>query len=216
MCLACRRYQWGCVMTDKTNMPDVHLPVWMNRGQVRVLADACRTFWQGVARWLLWPLHQMDPETCSIPVLDLLAYQRDINRFKGEPLSLYRKRVKYAFINAKDAGSVAGFIAIFQRLGVGYVELRERQPGLDWDVIVVRVSDGQLADNTDLLMEIIQHYGRTCRRYRFEVITASNLRIRCGWDDGEYICYAASLIERGAPVVSRGRPAAFHASLRSQ
>ncbi|EOG6950206.1 hypothetical protein ACRZZR_003101 [Edwardsiella piscicida] len=201
-------------MTEKTVAPRLKLPVWMHKGQVRALADGCRTFWQGVADWLMWPLRQLDVDTCSVPVLDLVAYQRDISRFKGEPLTLYRKRVKFAFINAKDAGSVAGFIAIFQRLGVGYVELRERQPDLDWDVIVVRVSDSQLSDNTELLMEIIQHYGRTCRRYRFEVITASRLQIRCGWVGCEYVCYGVSMM---APVSGRGgQAAAFHASLRSE
>ncbi|WP_077999973.1 phage tail protein [Edwardsiella tarda] len=201
-------------MTEKNMAPRIKLPVWMNKGQVRELADACRVFWQGMVDWLMWPLRQLDVETCSVPVLELIAYQRDISRFKGEPLSLYRKRVKFAFINAKEAGSVAGFIAIFQRLGVGYVELRERQPGLDWDVIVVRVSDSQVSDNTELLMEIIQHYGRTCRRYRFEVITASGLQIRCGWVGCEYVCYGASI---ATPVSGRsGTTAAFHASLRSK
>ncbi|HBL8998422.1 TPA: hypothetical protein LTW94_004423, partial [Enterobacter hormaechei] len=71
-----------------------------------------------------------DPLTCTEPVLNLIAYDRDISRFSGEPLSLYRKRVAYAFINARDAGSVEGFINIFSRLGIGYVELVERQPDI--------------------------------------------------------------------------------------
>ncbi|SQD04850.1 Uncharacterised protein [Escherichia coli] len=54
---------------------------------------------------------------------------------------------------------VAGFIAIFERLGIGYVELLERQDGLDWDVIVVRVTSSQVAENGDLLLEIIRKYG---------------------------------------------------------
>ncbi|HAM2724798.1 TPA: hypothetical protein IBD75_005348, partial [Escherichia coli] len=93
--------------------------------------------------------------------LDLLAWERDITRFKGEPTEIYRRRISYAFINAQEAGEVAGFIAIFERLGIGYVELLERQPGVDWDVILVRVTDSQIADNSDLLLEIIRKYGRT-------------------------------------------------------
>ncbi|EOF6267785.1 hypothetical protein ACK1GW_005077, partial [Salmonella enterica] len=69
----------------------------------------------------------------------------------GESLSLYRKRVKYAFINAQDAGSVAGFKAIFERLEIGFVEIQERQPGIDWDIILLRLTDSQVSDNTALL-----------------------------------------------------------------
>ncbi|MBD1229428.1 phage tail protein, partial [Xenorhabdus griffiniae] len=146
------------------------LPSWMDKGEPAKLFNAARAFWTAVYGWLKWPLAQLDAETCSEALLSMLAYQRDIPRFNGEPLPLFRKRVKYAFINARDAGSIAGFIAIFERLGVGYVELLERQPDIDWDVIILRLSDGQIAANPDLLMNIIRQYGRTCRRYRFEVI----------------------------------------------
>ena len=169
------------------------LPSWMNRGELDKLLAASKKFWAGIAEWVTWPLQQFDPLTCAEPLLNLLAYDRDIARFNGEPLALFRKRVAYAFINAQDAGSVSGFIAIFARLGIGYVELLERQPGIDWDVIIVRVSDSQISDNADLLLQIIRQYGRTCRRYQFEVMTTSGMRIRAGWNQGEYVCYPASL-----------------------
>lgn len=169
------------------------LPSWMNRGELDKLLAASKKFWAGIAEWVTWPLQQFDPLTCAEPLLNLLAYDRDIARFNGEPLALFRKRVAYAFINAQDAGSVSGFIAIFARLGIGYVELLERQPDIDWDVIIVRVSDSQISDNADLLLQIIRQYGRTCRRYQFEVITTTGMRIRAGWNQGEYVCYPASL-----------------------
>ena len=169
------------------------LPSWMNRGELDKLLTASKKFWAGIAEWVTWPLQQFDPLTCAEPLLNLLAYDRDIARFNGEPLALFRKRVAYAFINAQDAGSVSGFIAIFARLGIGYVELLERQPDIDWDVIIVRVSDSQISDNADLLLQIIRQYGRTCRRYQFEVITTTGMRIRAGWNQGEYVCYPASL-----------------------
>lgn len=182
-------------MTDFNKMlAGITLPSWMNRGEPLALQRAARKFWEKVWGWVNWPLNQFDPLTCSEALLGLLAYQRDITRFNGEPLPLFRRRVAYAFINARDAGSVAGFIAIFQRLGIGYVELLERQPGIDWDVISVRVTDGQISDNPELLMLIIQQYGRTCRRYRFEVITANNIAISAGWYGGEYIVYTASAL----------------------
>lgn len=169
------------------------LPFWMDEGEPLTLLRAARTFWQQVYGWVTWPVRQFDPLTCAEPLLQLIAYDRDITRFDGEPLTLFRKRVAYAFVNAADAGSVAGFIAIFSRLGIGQVELRERQAGIDWDVILVRVTDSQIADNAQLMLQIVRQYGRTCRRYQFEVITSGRLAIRAGWDQGEYVCYPASL-----------------------
>ncbi|MRM13779.1 hypothetical protein GJJ29_21560 [Enterobacter cloacae subsp. dissolvens] len=181
-------------MTDfLKKLASMALPSWMNKGEPLALLRTARTFWAEVYSWITWPLRQFDPLNCIEPVLNLIAYDRDISRFSGEPLSLYRKRVAYAFINARDAGSVEGFINIFERLGIGYVELVERQPGIDWDVIMVRVTDSQIADNTQLMIQIIRQYGRTCRRYQFEVITSESLAIRAGWDQGEYVVYPARM-----------------------
>ncbi|HGJ5862947.1 phage tail protein [Arsenophonus nasoniae] len=176
----------------------LQLPSWMNNGEPAALLRATKRFWQWIYDGITWPLTQLDPETCTEPLLNLLAYQRDIHRFNCEPLNLYRKRVKYAFINARDAGSVAGFIAIFQRLGVGYVEINERQPDIDWDVIILRVSDGQIANHPDLLLNIIRQYGRTCRRYRFEVMAAHKLRMPVGFVEADYVCYHAPLPHHSA------------------
>lgn len=181
-------------MTDfLKKMAGMALPFWMSKGEPGKLLAVMRRFWAEVYGWITWPVNQFDPLVCPEPLLNLLAYDRDITRFDSEPLELFRKRVAYAFINASDAGSVAGFIAIFERLGIGKVELLERQDGQDWDVIIARVTDSQIADNSDLLLEIIRKYGRTCRRYRFEVITSKALKIGVGWFQGDYICYPASL-----------------------
>lgn len=181
-------------MTDfLKKLASMSLPSWMNKGEPLALLRTARTYWAEVYSWITWPLRQFDPLTCTEPVLNLIAYDRDISRFSGEPLSLYRKRVAYAFINARDAGSVEGFVNIFSRLGIGYVELVERQPDIDWDVIMVRVTDSQIADNTQLMIQIIRQYGRTCRRYQFEVITSESLAIRAGWDQGECVVYPARL-----------------------
>lgn len=188
-------------MTDfDKKLAGLRLPTWMRKGEPDKLLKAARRFWAQVYGWITWPVSQFDPLTCSEPLLNLLAYDRDITRFNGEPLSLFRRRVAFAFINARDAGSVSGFISIFERLGIGYVELVERQPGIDWDVIQVRVSDSQIADNAQLLLQIIQQYGRTCRRYQFEVITSQPFAIRAGWDQGEYVVYPARIA--GADMAS--------------
>ncbi|NMY03698.1 phage tail protein [Pseudomonas sp. WS 5059] len=158
-------------------MIKLNLPFWLDGPQLTKLKDASQKWWETVEGWLQWPLLQMDADTCHLTVLDLLAWQRDISRFKDEPESLYRLRVKFAFINAVDAGSTAGLKRILQRLGVGYVEIDERMPDRDWDVVLLRLSDSQLSQNPELLRVLIQQYGRTCRRYDFVTITPVSLRI---------------------------------------
>ncbi len=158
-------------------MSPLKLPFWLAGTELTKLKDAAQSWWARVTEWLRWPLLQMDAETCHLTVLDLLAWQRDITRFKDEPERLYRLRVKFAFINAVDAGSTAGLKRILRRLGVGYVEIDERLAGRDWDVVLLRLSDSQLSENPELLRVLIQQYGRTCRRYDFVSITPVTLRI---------------------------------------
>lgn len=97
--------------------------------------------------------------------------------------------MKYAFINAKESGSKIGFIRIFERLGIGYVEIEERFDIENWDVIKIRVSDSQIAKNNELLNLIIRKYGRTCRRYTLEIITNENIQIFHGEFNNDYQCF---------------------------
>lgn len=152
-------------------MIDIKLPFWLSAEQTKALITAAKAYWGNIETWLRWPLDQMDPLTCVVPILNMLAFSRDISRFTGEPLDLYRKRVKYALINAQDAGSKAGFIRIFERLGIGYLEIEERVDPVDWDVILLKLSDSQLAQNQDLIERLVYKYGRTCRRYQLTIIT---------------------------------------------
>ncbi|EDJ2553374.1 hypothetical protein CE665_02990 [Salmonella enterica subsp. enterica serovar Poona] len=171
-------------MPDK--LPDIKLPSWLDRGDVVRLKNTFVRFWGKVHGWVTWPLTQTDPLTCEESILNLIAWQYDIARFDGEPLTLYRKRVKYAFINAQDAGSVAGFHAIFARLDVGEVSIHERNPGIDWDIILLRMTDSQVSDNPALLGIIISQYGRTCRRYQLEVRTTTPVTVGHGFIHGSY------------------------------
>lgn len=158
-------------------MRNIELPVWLNRGQVKKLAALFQSWWQKVEGWLQEPLRQIDTDTCALGVLNLIAWGRNVKRFYGEPESLYRLRVKHAHANAIDAGSVAGTKRVFERLGVGYVEIFERVQGKDWDVVVLQLSDSQLSQNQTLLKLLLQKYGRTCRRYEFNLITPVGLGI---------------------------------------
>ncbi|GAB7531607.1 phage tail protein [Pseudomonas sp. 3A(2025)] len=153
------------------------LPFWLDGPELGKLKAAAQAWWEQAADWLQWPLLQLDAETCHLSVLDMLAWQRDITRFRTESEDLYRLRVKYAFINAVDGGSTAGLKRIFERLGVGYVEVKERLEGRDWDVIELHLTESQLSKNPELLRVIAQQYGRTCRRYEFVTLTPLTVRI---------------------------------------
>ncbi|WP_241810624.1 hypothetical protein [Serratia sp. 14-2641] len=163
-----------------SKLPGINLPVWMNKGEPLTLAHASKIWWERVYSWLTFPLAQIDVDTCDEQLLTLLAYQRDINRFPGESLALFRLRVKYAFVNAQDAGSMAGFARIFERLEIGQIQQLERQLWLDWDVILLRINDEQLSRNNALMMNLVRQYGRTCRRYFFDVLNQRVLSVRAG------------------------------------
>lgn len=153
------------------------LPVWLYGERVKKLTAFFQQWWALVETWLQIPLQQIDPDTCTLGMLNLLAWGRNVERFTDEPESLYRLRVKYAFVNSVDAGSVAGIKRIFERLGVGYVEVLERQPSKDWDVVILEMSDAQLSQNQALLTLLLTKYGRTCRRYEFNTISPVELGI---------------------------------------
>lgn len=158
-------------------MPKIELPIWLYGQTVKKLTAFLTAWWSVVEGWLTIPLQQIDPETCTLGVLNLIARGRNVKRFSGEPESLYRLRVKHAFANSVDAGSVAGIQRIFERLGIGYVEVLERQAGKDWDVIILQLSNQQLSGNQDLLKLLLTKYGRTCRRYEFNGIISTELGV---------------------------------------
>ncbi len=170
-------------------MIKIKLPFWMDKGELQKIALLFEKWWAYVLNAVKFPFNILDEETCGEKILNLIAYHRDVERFDGEPIELFRKRVKYAFLNAKDAGSKAGFIRIFERLGIGYVEIIERFDVENWDVIKIHLSDSQLAKNHELLNLIIRKYGRTCRRYTFEVISKTEVTIKNGEFNHDYQCH---------------------------
>jgi hypothetical protein len=170
--------------TTAPSLPEVVVPWWQDGSTTSeaikepfFLSKGLIGFWKLIWSWMLFPLHQMDALTCSESLLNLMAWDRDITRFDGEPLTLFRKRVKYAAINAKDAGSVYGFKRIFQRLGIGIVAFKERESAVDWDVCTIELTDNAISQNSKLVQTLIEQYGRTCRRYRFQVTYPSELQI---------------------------------------
>lgn len=176
-------------MSDKyaPKLPEIVVPWWQDGKTTSetlkepyFISNGVYSFFKNVRGWLLFPLQQMDALTCGESLLNLMAWDRDITRFDGEPLTLFRKRVKYAAINAKDAGSVAGFIRIFNRLDVGIVSFKERESAVEWDVCTIELTDGDISQSSKLVQTLIEQYGRTCRRYRFEVVYPKTLYIASG------------------------------------
>ncbi|MEZ9233238.1 phage tail protein [Vibrio amylolyticus] len=158
---------------DGETIPDEKKePYWLTLG--------VQVFFNRVYQWMLYPIGQADALTCSVSLLNVMAWDRDIKRFEGEPLSLFRKRVKYAAVNAKDAGSVAGFKRIFERLGIGIVAFKEREDAVQWDVCTIELTDSDISNNTKLVQTLIEQYGRTCRRYRFQVTFPTTLTVASG------------------------------------
>ena len=148
-------------------LPEPALRFWMAGPELSKLAIAAHEWFLKLGKWAIWPAMQLDPLECSLPVLNLLAWERNIKRYPGEPERLYRLRVKYAYANGRDSGSIAGWKRIFARLELPAVELEERLPGQDWDIINIVLDDSDMPDSQNVLEIIINDYGRTCRRYRF-------------------------------------------------
>ncbi|WP_102794297.1 phage tail protein [Bowmanella denitrificans] len=162
-------------------MSSINLPFWLSGDAVDALKKAADAFWATIRTHAGWQAGQQDAMTCDEPVLELMAWERDITRLKNEDLALYRKRVKYAYHNAKDAGSYAGMLAIFQRLGVDILAMYERVYPQDWDVITIHATEQQLSENGELLHELIRQYGRTTRRYEFST-NASTVQHLAVWE----------------------------------
>lgn len=148
-------------------MEHFNLPVWLRGPEITKLKTAAHNWWEQVEQWLQLPLNQLDAETCHPVVLQLMAYQRDVDRFATEPDELFRKRVKYAIQNTQDSGTAAGFKRIFERFDLVLSHQIERDPEKDWDVITLVLGSSELTKDPDLGQFIIRQYGRTCRRYEF-------------------------------------------------
>lgn len=163
-----------------SSIDNIELPSWLDGLAAKALANVAKTYWQAVEGYLFWWLEQLDEENASLPILDLLAWERGINRLDGESVELYSLRIKHAVANSEDAGHTIGMERIFKRLGFGYIEINERVPNFDWDMVEVSLIEDEFADNQLLVEELIKQYGRTCRRYFLSALSVINLYIAGG------------------------------------
>ena len=178
---------------EKLDLPEISF--WMNGANAQALCKAAQLWFQRLGDAAIWPLRQCDAMTCSVTVLNLLAWQRGISRYPDEPDRLYRLRVAHAYANGRDAGSTAGWQGIFERLELlnpNELALEERIHGQDWDRVGIFLSDQRLAELQDILFWImIPEYGRTCRRYTLVSRSVSQTIMGVGVFDNDYSTYEA-------------------------
>jgi hypothetical protein len=153
----------------------IKLTFWQGLGNLKAYAAFLNIWFAQVKAWLLFPVNQFDVDQAHIAIVDLWAWERNIERFNSEPEWLYRRRVRHAYQNARDAGTVIGFKRIWERMELGFLELDERLEGRDWDIVELTVTESTIAEQPELLDIIIEKYGRTCRRY--EWTTKTNLKM---------------------------------------
>lgn len=171
-------------------MLKIELPFWMNKGELKKLNLAAQGFWETVELWMRISLSKFDLMTCDLIIVDHIAWERKISQLDGEIESIYRKRVQFAFVNAQDAGMNRGIYNIFERLGIPVYDVKERQPGRDWDVVTIEMNDELLSGNKELINLLIQTYGATCRRYEYSVTIETNQYLSVGemsWTHQTYI-----------------------------
>lgn len=153
------------------DIKEIELPTWLQGANATALAAAASQYWQQVESYLLWWLEQLDEEQSALPILDLLAWERGINRLDGESIELYSLRIKHAVANSEDAGNGIGMERVFKRLGFGFIEINERVPGYDWDMVEIAMIESEFGDKQELVQELIRQYGRTCRRYFLSILS---------------------------------------------
>lgn len=155
-----------------SDIKNVELPTWLQGKNATALAAAASIYWQQVESYLLWWIEQLDETQSALPILDLLAWERGINRLDGESVEIYSLRIKHAVANSEDAGFGIGMERIFKRLGFGYIEINERVDGFDWDMVEIAMIEDEFSENQELVKELIRQYGRTCRRYFLSALIA--------------------------------------------
>ncbi|MEA4863383.1 MAG: phage tail protein [Victivallaceae bacterium] len=144
----------------------ITLNFWQSGSFAKALCGVLETVYGAIETALDKVTLTADPERCPAELLDLIAWQRGVDRLPGEDEALYRLRIKYAYANARDAGSPAGFARIWSRLNLGTIAQTERPDLADnWDVILVQVDYAVFSRYAGLFDELVRLYGRTCRRY---------------------------------------------------
>ncbi|MEZ9124929.1 hypothetical protein AB4098_22240 [Vibrio cyclitrophicus] len=174
-------------------LPEFKLKHWMGKGEILKLANVLLGYWDAIKAVLEWPLQQLDPMVAPIEFVDLIAWQRDIERLPEEPEEIYRIRVNFAYSFAAGGGSEVGWEDMFAKLGYPHIKIDERLNYYPWDIVSVKVNDGDINDVPGLMDAIVRQYGRTCRRYSFDVTTTANFHVSVAEFSHTHETYSASI-----------------------
>ncbi|MFA0085338.1 hypothetical protein [Vibrio sp. 10N.261.51.F12] len=175
------------------NLPNLTLKHWMGKGELYKLGNALLGYWSRIKAILEWPLQQLDPMVAPIEFVDLIAWQRDIERLPKEPEQIYRIRVNFAYSFAAGGGSEVGWEDMFAKLGYPHIKIDERLNYYPWDIVSVKVKDGDINDVPGLMDAIVRQYGRTCRRYSFDVTSTANFHVSVAEFSHTHETYSASI-----------------------
>lgn len=143
------------------------LPLWMDGANAQAFKSLMNQWWGKVGVWADFGSTSFDVLTCALEFVDLIAFQRGIDRYAGEAEGFYRLRVHHALRNARAAGTPAGMTKVFENLQFPKPEFIERLPQYDWDMTKVRIPSRDYADATlrEQIHFTLSAYWQTCRRF---------------------------------------------------
>lgn len=162
------------------------IATWLSKGHAEKLMKAAQSYWNHSKDWVMWAVNQKDEQQSEEPILGLLAWERLTERLPVESGELFRKRVQHALINTVEAGEISSIVDIFKRLDIQVLKVTERIEGRDWDIIAIDFSNHTMARYSELLPELVQLYGRACRRYEFTVHNVAEVGLSSGWLDVQW------------------------------
>lgn len=194
------------------SLPPIRFRFWMGQGELARLARALWHYWQAVGEALRLPLQQHDPLSAPLGIVRLMAWERDITPLEREDEQIFRVRVAYAYAFSRDGGETGGFHRMFDALGIDWVEIREREDPEQWDVVTIETADSALAQKNWLMNAMIRQYGRTCRRYRFNVTYPAALACR-GADFGHRFSLSSACAGNQSTVAVRRERIGHHQQL---
>jgi len=169
------------------------IATWLNKGHAQKIMTSAQAYWDNTKEWVVWAVNQKQEQHSEEPILGLLAWERLTDRLPTESSELYRKRVQHALVNTIDAGEISTITDIFSRLGIDVLKVTERIEGRDWDIIAIDFSSHTMSQYGDLMPELIQLYGRTCRRYEFAVSSVAENGVSVGWLDVQWDSFHVDL-----------------------
>ncbi len=170
--------------SDHPSKPQI--ATWLNKGHAQQLMNAAQSYWDNTKQWVMWAVNQKNEQQSEEPILGLLAWERLTDRLPTEQSDLFRKRVQHALVNTIDAGEISTVADIFSRIGIEVLRVTERIDGRDWDIIAIDFSSHTMSQYGELMPELIQLYGRSCRRYEFAVRNVAEHGLTAGWLDVQW------------------------------